>query len=421
MGNDHVNIAILGGGISGLGAAFKAAEVGVQAVVFEARRSAGGLLDNFTIEGFRFDHAVHLSFATEDLVRNIFDRTPYSTHPSVAYCFETDRWLKHPIQNNLFHLPVNDRVKLIKSFLERSSKLEGDNYDLWLRHQYGDLIAERYPIRYTKKYWCTTASQMSTTWIANRMRRAELDEILFGAMSPATPNHYYTTEMRYPKAGGYKAFIQPLIESAEVRCGHRCISIDLKRKTISFANGALVRYGRLISSLPLPELTSLANDVPEEIANAAKTLKATSIDLVSIGFNRKIVNDLWFYIYDEDILASRAYSPSIKSPDNAPFGCSSLQFELYSRGPESMFDPKNIRENTMYALKKMAISSGEDIVVYDHRRVRYGNVIFDKGMEERRDLVRSYFNSHNVKTIGRFGEWAYLWSNDSFMSGYGAL
>jgi protoporphyrinogen oxidase len=86
-----------------------------------------------------------------------------------------------------------------------------------------------------------------------------------------------------------------------------------------------------------------------------------------------------------------------------------------------MFDPENLKQNSLYALKKMGISSGEDIIVLDHRHVRYGNVIFDQGMEKRRDLVRNYLNSQGIKTIGRFGEWDYLWSNNSFMSGYGAL
>ena len=116
---EELDVVILGGGVAGLGAAFKARETGRTAVIFEARDSAGGLLDNFTIDGFRFDNAVHLSFATEEKVRNIFDRTPYLTHPSDSYCFEGDRWLKHPVQNNLAPLDAADKVALIKSFLAR--------------------------------------------------------------------------------------------------------------------------------------------------------------------------------------------------------------------------------------------------------------------------------------------------------------
>lgn len=35
------------------------------------------------------------------------------------------------------------------------------------------------------------------------------------------------------------------------------------------------------------------------------------------------------YIYDEDIKSARINSPSIKSPNNVPEGCSSMQFEIY--------------------------------------------------------------------------------------------
>lgn len=421
MSIETIEVAIIGGGIAGLGAALKARESGQHAVIFEARPAAGGLLDNFLIDGYRFDHAVHLSFASEEKVRGIFDRTPYLTHPADSNCFDSDRWLKHPVQNNLYPLPAGDKVQLIKSFLSRSEDLAGTDYESWLRHQYGNDIAERFPIRYTKKYWATPAAQLSTTWIGNRMRRAELDEILFGALSPQTPNTYYTKEMRYPKQGGYKAFIQPLIDNSEIRLGHRAVHIDPIRKEITFENGQKIAYQKLVSTLPLPVLVKLFGAAPEPVRQAADNLAATSIDLISVAFNKPVVKDLWFYIYDDDILASRAYSPSVKSPDNVPDGCSSLQFEIYSRGTSSRFDAQQLKDNTLYALRKMNIADENDIVFMDHRFLEYGNVIFDAGMEENRKVVLDWARQEGVMSCGRFGEWDYLWSNQSFLSGYSAL
>jgi protoporphyrinogen oxidase len=364
---------------------------------------------------------VHLSFATEEKVRAIFDRTPFLTHPSDSYCFEKDRWLKHPVQNNLSPLEPAEKVELIKSFLNRPSELAGDDYESWLRHQYGNGIAERYPIRYTQKYWATPASDLSTNWIGQRMRRAELDEILFGAMTTQTPNTYYTKEMRYPKEGGYKAFIAPLIADSEIRTGHEAVAIDTAQRTVRFANGATVRYQSLVSTLPLPLLARLAHDIPADVAQSAAQLKATSIDLISVGFNKPLIKDLWFYIYDDDILASRAYSPSVKSPENAPEGCSSLQFEIYSRGEESRHEPQALIENTRHALAKMSICQPEDIVFVDHRLLRFGNVIFDRGMEANRRRVLDWTREAGIASCGRFGEWDYLWSNQSLLSGYNAL
>lgn len=422
MSTDRVQVAILGAGIAGLGAALRARQAGFQDVVlFEARASAGGLLDNFTIDGFRFDRAVHLSFASEPEVRQIFDRTPYLTLPADATCHEDGRWLKHPVQNNLYPLPAEEKVALIKSFLARSATLDGDDYEQWLRHQYGDGIADRYPIRYTRKYWATPARELSTTWIGNRMRRAELEEILYGSFTSETPNHYYTKEMRYPKRGGFKAFIQPLIDESNIRLDHRVMHIDTARRLLTFANGHQVSYDVLVSTLPLPLLTTLCGDVPEAVREFAGTLQATSLDLISVGFNKRLVKDLWFYIYDEDLLASRAYSPSVKSQDNVPAGCSSLQFEVYSRGIHPRHTPEELIINTRLALRRMGIAGDNDILFVDHRRLPYGNVIFDRGMEVRRDAVLAWCEAAGIRSCGRFGRWDYLWSNQSFLSGYHAL
>lgn len=413
---DHVDIMVLGGGIAGLGAALRAKFESLDAVVFEAKSSAGGLLDNFSVDGFRFDNAVHLSFAKESEVRSVFDKTPYYTHPADSLNFDTDKWLKHPVQNNLYPLSAEEKVKLIGAFIERPEIENPNNYESWLRHQYGDAIAERYPLRYTKKYWQTEAKNLSTSWIGNRMRRAQLDEVLFGAFTSDTPNTYYTSEMRYPKKGGFKSFIKPLINDTNIQCDHIATAIDIENQWVEFNGSKKIKYNKLVNTLPLPIFTSLLLN-SNDISQHAEKLEATSIDLVSVGFSKQIIKDLWFYIYDEDIYASRAYSPSVKSPDNVPDGCSSLQFEVYNPGRESQYTEEELQENTLYALKKMGIAESKDIKIMHHKHLAWGNVVFKHNMEDYRAKVLSYMDSIGVYTCGRFGLWDYLWSNQALMSG----
>ena len=132
--------------------------------------------------------------------------------------------------------------------------------------------------------------------------------------------------MRYPAKGGFKSFIKPLINDAKILQNHYLEEVDSVKKRIKFKNGEIYQYKYLLSTIPLPKLANKVHNAPEKILKCAENLVATSIDLVSIGFSRKVANDLWFYIYDEDIYASRAYSPSVKSSDNVPNGCS--QFSL---------------------------------------------------------------------------------------------
>lgn len=416
---DSKSIVVLGAGISGISAAYHAQQLGMTAVVYEAASRAGGLLDNFTIDGFRFDNAIHLSFATEPEVREIFDRTPYFAHPAVSWCWDDSVWLKHPVQNNMFPLSVDERIELIAGLVERPNQ-EITNYRDWLIYQYGEAIALRWPLPYTEKYWTVPAEDLGVGWIGNRVRRADIREVLHGAFTSETPNHYYATEMRYPKRGGYRAFIEPMIAQVDIHCDYRAAGIYLAKKQICFANGELVSFDQLINTIPLPVLISIIDEVPDDVRNAAAALFATSVDLISVAFRKADVQPhLWFYIYDKDILAARAYSPSVKSPDNTPAGCSSLQFEIYSSPHKpQIHSPEEIKANTMMGLKKMGLIKSEDEVIFmHHKQLPWGNVVFYLGMEERRDFVLKWLEQVGIVAAGRFGEWAYQWSNQAFMSG----
>ncbi len=414
---------ILGAGIAGLSASYHARKKGIKTAVYEANERAGGLLDNFTIDGFRFDNAVHLSFATEPEVRAIFDTTPYFAHPAVSSCWDDSTWLKHPAQNNMYPLSADERTHLIAGLVERPD-IVINNYRDWLIYQYGEPIANRWPLPYTEKYWTVPAEKLGTSWIGNRMRRANVREVLKGAFTPETPNHYYAAEMRYPKRGGYRAFIEPLMNDAEIHINHQVAEVFLERRMVRFTNGQMVKFEKLISTLPLPNLIKIIDMVPDDVRSAAETLFATSIDLISVGFRKVNVQPyLWFYIYDKDILAARAYSPSIKSADNAPENCSSLQFEIYSstRKPQN-YSPAEMKANTFMALKKMGlVEKNDEIIFMHHKRLNWGNVVFDIGMEERRDLVQEWLKSIGIISAGRFGEWDYLWSNQAFISGMKAV
>ena len=419
MSSTHSQFVILGGGIAGLAAAHRLRESGVEAVIYEAKERPGGLLDNFQVQGFRFDTAVHLSFAEEKPVREVFDRSAYLTHQPEAVNWDSCQWIKHPVQNNMSVLPVEERVELVAGLAEAPT-IEIRNYEDWLVSQYGEAIARRWPMKYTEKYWTLPARELGTDWIGQRVRKADLREVLKGAFTDQTENGFYAKEMRYPDEGGYRSFIEPMIRSADIRTGRKAVKIDTgRRQCVVFADGTEVPFGTLISTLPLPVLIMLMNDVPGSVKVAADSLIATQVDLISIGFNRPRVSPtLWFYIYDEDILAARAYAPSWKSPKNAPEGCSSLQFEIYSsRARPQLHTVDQLTANTLLALEKMQLASPEEILFTDHKRLAYGNVIFDLGMEDRRAHVLDFVRSRGIRVAGRFGEWAYLWSNQAMMSG----
>jgi len=412
---------ILGAGIAGIAAAYELKQNDIDSIILEKNNSWGGLLDNFEINGFRFDKFVHFSFAKSDYVNDIFYKTPFIKHKPLSSNYYKGTWLKHPAQNNLYPLNKDEQDKILHDFKARkeSSVSEISNYEEWLRIQYGDYFAENFPMIYTKKYWTVNAKDLETKWVGKRMYKPSIEEIENGCNTDVTPNTYYTKEMRYPKQGGYKSFLKPMIKGLTIKTNSKVEYIDLCKKKVSLTNKQTYNFENLISSLPLTEICKLIINVPSEVLNASKKLNYTSGYLISLGFNKPdIANKLWFYIYDQDILPARVYSPSLKSPNNAPKGCSSMQAEIYfNKGVKLDKTDSDILEETVVKFVEMGLFKHEDLIVKDIRSEKYANVIFDHNIYKNRQIVLDYLSKNNIISVGRFGEWEYFWSDQSMLSG----
>jgi len=419
------NDIILGAGVAGLGASLAS---DYRLPVYEGEAIPGGLCSGFEIGGFHFDRGAHLSFATSKIVRNLFDQTPYFCYHPCPDNWYHDRWIKHPVQNNLYSLPVEDRVNAVKSFVDRPVDMHEQNFAAWNISRFGYYISEKFMFQYNKKYWCEELDKIGTQWIGQRLYQPTLEEVLFGSYTDQTPNRYYVKEMRYPVANGYVAFLKAVMQNSQIYCGKRVIKIDGDKRQIYFADGTEVNYRYAFSSIPLTSVVQMITNVPDKVLQSAEKLNHTGVALVSVGLKRENVTDkIWFYIYDEDIMAARVHSPTNKSANNAPEGCSSLQFEIYFNGKMPPPEENACISNTLFALKKLQGKGGihtdleNDILFVDYRIQKYGNVIIYPDNDANTSVIKEYLFSLGIIPIGRFGEWDYLWSDQALLSGYHAV
>ena len=390
-------------------------------VIYEKDGDWGGLCGNFSIEGFRFDRFVHFTFTNDPYIKGIFEKSsPLYEHPPVSYNYYHGTWLKHPALNNLAPLSTDEKIKIIEDFINRPKKEAGEveDYAEWLRVQNGNYFAEHFPFVYTKKYWGQYPKNMETKWIGQRIHVSDLAEVLKGAFEVQDKNFYYTSVMRYPKVGGFRSILDNCREGLDIRFNKKVVRIVPKAKKVYFADGSCDDYDRLISTLPLPEIVKMIDACPENVRQAAEQLHWTSGYQVSLGFNKSdIAKYLWFYIYDEDILPARVYSPSLKSPENVPAGRSSYQAEVFFDCRDEIPPAGEILEKTVSKLKAICDFEDEDIVVKDIRFEPYANVTFTHGIYNDRQVVLDYLQSLNIESIGRFGKWDYLWTYQAFESG----
>lgn len=414
---DTVETVILGAGVAGIAASSYLQERGICAPIYEQSSGYGGLCRSYQKEGFTIDTLAHVSF-DRNTTPWLEDLTPHVSLQSAVYNYDRGRWIQHPVQEHLVELPVQERVDIIESFVKERGSKRPENYKEWLINAYGKAFAENYPFRYTQKYWTVPPEQLETKWLQGRMSRISLRTLLRGAMERGYASHYSGT-VSYPKEGGFQSFLKGIAQDIRIENNRKAIRIDPKRKQVYFEDGNNTKYDLLISTIPLPELCRIIDDAPDYVKEAAEGLCYTCGVQVFVGIKGETKSPgLWFYIYDEDILPSRVFSGEKASVNNVPKGCASLQAEVYF----SSFSPRKLSLEGLEArciedMVRMKLFEEKDICFTDVLEVPYANIMFTAEIYQNRKIIHDYLDEIGILYAGRFGEWDYLWTGQSFLSG----
>jgi protoporphyrinogen oxidase len=419
---------VLGTGMAGYGAAHRFTAAGARPVVFDKRGHYGGHTASFYYEGgkYTFDEGPHVSFTKEERVQKILADNidqKYEVLNTRVNNYWKGHWIKHPAQVNLYGLPSDVIVNVIKDFVEARQKQHGaiNNYEEWLRASFGHTFAETFPMQYTIKYHTTEAKNMSIDWIGPRLYQAKLEEILRGALAPATADVHYISGFRYPSHGGFVSYLRRFMESADVRLNHKLAGIDPKKKELKFANGTVVPYRGVVSSIPLPDFIPLIAGTPKDVLEAADRLTCSELVIVNLVVNRSdLIDAHWTYFYDQDIFFTRLSTPHLQSPHNVPPGCGSLQAECYYSKKYRPLDrkPEECVEPVIRDLKRCGLLREDDRILFKNTmHIEYANVIFDLERSAALATVHGYLDDLGIGYCGRYGDWVYIWTDESFMSG----
>ncbi len=76
---------------------------------------------------------------------------------------------------------------------------------------------------------------MSTDWLGPRIYRPSLEEVLRGALSPASSHIHYITHFRYPRQGGFVSYLKKFVSAETIKLNHKVVSIDPRARQVSFS------------------------------------------------------------------------------------------------------------------------------------------------------------------------------------------
>jgi protoporphyrinogen oxidase len=157
------------------------------------------------------------------------------------------------------------------------------------------------------------------------------------------------------------------------------------------------------------------------VLEAASSLACSEVVLVNIGVGRSdLIDAHWSYFYDRDISFTRLSTPHMQSPHNVPEGCGSLQAECYYSDKYQPLDrsPDECIEPVIRDLIRCGVLREDDQFLFKQAmHVKYANVIFDLDRASALATVHSYLDDIGVGYCGRYGDWGYMWTDESFKSG----
>ena len=414
---------ILGGGLAGLSACYHG-----NGVVYEKDKTFGGHARSHTENGFVFDEGIHVLHTSNKYILNLLEEigADLQVKDRDAWIYSNGAMTRYPFQANTYGLPLDIVKDCLLGFIENDrSKEDINHYEDWVRYMFGDGIADHFMIPYSQKFWGVNPDQLTTDWVNIRHPKPSMEEVISGAIGDQKKGFGINATFRYPKNGGFGFIGQALANKCEgrINSGMKATNIDVKNKVITFNEKEQINYQKVLSTIPLPELLRIIPDTPDDVIEASKLLKTNSIYVVNIGVKRpKITDKSWIYFLEKDFCFVRVSFPFNFTHDLdsvVPKGHSSISVEIsYGNDNQLLGDKEEIIEKVKKDLIRADILRADDEITYlDTYDIKYGYVIFDKNRKPSIKKIHEFLKPHDIIPCGRYGLWAYLWSDEAIMSG----
>lgn len=425
----EARILVIGAGPTGIGAAWRLEEHGHNDwLLVDASNHAGGLASSVRDpRGFTWDLGGHVLFSHWRYFDRLMDAAlgdAWVEHEREAWVWIRDRWVPYPFQNNLWRLPPDDIASAVGG-LERvaaAPPADGAPTDFreWLLRSFGPGLCDMFMLPYNRKVWAYDPSTMGVGWMGERVATVDLQRVKRNIEQRKDdagwgPNATF----RFPLRGGTGSIWQSLhsqLPDRKVQLGRRAVAISADARTVTFADGSIERYDRLISSMPLDVLLGLIVDRPQLGAFAGRFVHSSS-HIVGVGFDGPVPQDLqtkcWLYFPEPHTPFYRVTVFSNYSPHNVPRPGEqwSLMAEV-SESREKAVDSATIVDDVIQGFKAVRlIRDDAKIASRWHRRLEHGYPTPWLGRDEVLDHVEPELAAVGIASRGRFGAWKYEVSN----------
>jgi protoporphyrinogen oxidase len=435
---DHTEVAIIGAGPTGIGAALRLLELGeTNFLLIDSSEVPGGLASSCVDDhGFTWDLGGHVQFSHyrkfDEYMDLAFPPEGWLWHERESWIWFKDRFIPYPFQNNLHRLDPADRWRAVLGLLAAASPHKApDNFEQWILASFGSGLAELFLFPYNRKVWAHPLDSMDFRWVGERVAVPSIEQAMKSICLDQDqvswgPNRRF----RFPLRGGTGAIWRSLasrIPARNLMLSTKVGGIDAAARTLT-AGSYKLKYETLINTAPLTWLTQAmqaraAGD--SAMAFQASQLNSSTVHVIGIGLNgqppESIGKMCWMYFPGAESSFYRVTVFSNYSPNNVPSPGST--WSLMAEVSESGYIPRD-RETLVARVSEEMTAIGlipdrRAIVSRWHKTLTPGYPTPSLRRNAILAAILPELEAQRIYSRGRFGAWKYEVSNQdhSFMQG----
>lgn len=413
MNIKEIKYLIIGAGISGLTFANYIKD---NYLILEKEPEVGGYCRTIRKGDFIWDYAGHFFHFKTDEFKKLFvenvNNNDIIYKDKCTKILYKDSLIDYPFQTNIHELEKEEFIDCLYDLFNKVEKEDYDNFLDMLYGKFGKSIVEKFLKPYNEKLYACNLQTLDKNAMGRFFPYADIKQIINNMR--ASKDVSYNNTFLYPKngAGSFIDILYNKLDKEKVLLNTTITLIDMNSKTVIASNGQTYKFEYLINTSPLNHFLSLFND--KNFSNLISELSYNKVLVFNLGFNKKskLVDEHWIYIPEKDANYYR-----IGFYDNI------LDSDKLSMYIEIGYD-KNATINVEEQLKLTLINLKKHGIIDDNMKLEeYVAIIMDpayvhiNGQTDKKiQELKSYLNSNQVYTIGRYGAWTYCSMEDSMIS-----
>lgn len=308
MPHPSPRIAILGAGPMGLAVAYQLAREGKTCVVFEADDRVGGMSASFDFKGMRVERYYHFcctsdtdTFQALDEL-GIGDRMRWvSTKMGYYHQGKVHAWGTGSALLRFPGLGLIDKLRyalhaLVSTRIKNWQPLDPQDAKTWIRRWVGPRAFEVLWAQLFEQKFYHFADRLSAAWIWSRIRRVGLSR-----------DRLFREKLGYIE-GGSETLLEAMSEfvvqrGSEVRLGTRVERVAIEDGAVRgvMVNGKLEPFDIVVSTVPLPYVSRLLPDLPDEILDRYRSLSYIAVVCVIVKLKRNVTDKFWLNVSDRSM------------------------------------------------------------------------------------------------------------------------